>query len=366
MKWRLKAGAAVTFASLVVTSVSTSPAWASGPRYYMVATSNLINFVEVAQSAGSVVGKFYLDYETGATPNEYVSTGVYPFSGSDVGGHLTLYFASGPLSSDNPVFGTMNAAKFMFRYTEDNGALGTAVFWASGVGAYNRALGTMTGRVDRANAVAAHSAEVARYHQQLLANLDKAASAVQDDLSALQSPGSLGNDLNYLQQTDLNYLNQTDLNYIQHTDLPYFQNDDVAEGYDPCNDIRSAYGDAHAIYTDGQSMVSDARSWVGSDLRAEQRTLAAAPSTWAAYWAVNHASLRPNVGTPPPLTAVRVLSARVTRGAVSQVNKDIDQANGYIATGYRLINNVDSKYHCGPTVAAAQLAHVTAAWLISG
>ena len=344
--------AAVT---ILATLVPAPPANASGPRCYLVTYRAEVLFVEFAASNGKVVGVLYDNTLAGALPSLYVNSESTDFVGRDSSGQLTLFFGG----SSSAVFGSVNTDSLSLQIPRSDGSLSKVTLSKSSVAAYDQILAEWHREISTANSAAAAAARKAAH---LLNQLNAAINEVDNDLSVITSPGTLGTDEGVLSD-DVGVVDD-DLGVVEDDNQVFA--DDIAADSSPCGDIMSDYGDAHTAYIDGESMVSDAKSGVGGDLRDERGAMAAAPSDWAAYWRAQEAlpSYRPAQPIPRLKTALTT-GRRVTNGAVSQVNSDIKQANRYVARAYAILNTANGSHHCGALERAPTIGHVTAQSLVS-
>jgi hypothetical protein len=335
--------------------VPASMANAAGPHCYLVTYRTEVVFIELTASNGKVVGVWYDNTLAGALPSLYVNSESTDFVGRDSSGQLTLFFGG----SSSAVFGSINADSLSLQMPQSDGSLSTVKLSKSSVAAYDQILAKWHQEISAANGAAAAAAKKTAH---LLNQLNAAINKVDNDLSVISSPGTLGTDERVL-GTDVSVVD-TDLDVVE-TDNQVFAVD-IAAGSSPCGDIMSAYGDAHTAYTDGESMVSDAKSGVGADLRDERGAMAAAPTDWAAYWRAQQAlpSYHPTQPIPRLKTALTA-GRRVTNGAVSQVNSDIRQANRYVARAYAVLNTANGSHHCGALEKTPTIGYVTAQSLVS-
>jgi hypothetical protein len=354
--------AALGRAALVPTAAASA---ASAPIGYMSAPrgSATVTFVEFTVSGPRLVGAVTTDTVTNTNPNAYLASNTARFTGTDSGGHLTVYFGG---YGSVPEFGSVNGGSLSLQVPQTNGTIATVSFARTSVATYNQYISRWQTVINNANsaarAAAAKAAAAAGHQQQLLNRLNQTINTVDSDLSAIQSPGTLGNDEGVL-GNDVGVVSN-DLGVVGN-DNNVFRND-IDSGSNPCGDIMSAFGDARTAYTDGQTVVSDAKSDVGSDLRDEQQTMAAAPSDWAEYWQAQHALPRYRPTSPIPSLKVALADGKgVINGAVSQVNSYINQANGYVARAYLIVNAANKANRCRAAHSAPIIGRVTAGSLTS-
>ena len=344
--------AAVTLLAALVPAPTAN---ASGPNCYLVTYRAEVVFVELTASNGKVVGVWYDNTLAGALPSLYVNSESTDFVGRDSSGQLTLFFGG----SSSAVFGSINADSLSLQMPQSDGSLSTVKLSKSSVAAYDQILAKWHQEISAANGTAAAAAKKTAH---LLNQLNAAIKKVDNDLSVITSPGTLGYDDGALSY-DVSAVDY-DLSTVEYDNQGFAY--DIAAGSSPCRDIMSAYGDAHTAYTDGESMVSDAKSGVGADLRDERGAMAAAPTDWAAYWRAQQAlpSYHPTQPIPRLKTALTA-GRRVTNGAVSQVNSDIRQANRYVARAYAVLNTANGSHHCGALEKTPTIGYVTAQSLVS-
>ncbi len=346
--------------AMAATLVPTATADASGPYYYLAASSSEVDFVQLAITNGNVVGILYEDTVTGAAPSLSLQSQNVNFNGTDDAGQLTLYFGG----SSSPIFGSISPKALSLQIPQNDGSLANETLVASSVASYNQLLAAWHKQIAAENAAAAAAqkkqAQATAHKQQLIDNLNAAIQQVENDLSALTDTDMLDNDENVL-DNDVNVVNN-DLNVVDN-DNQVFSND-VQADENPCGDIMNAYGDAHSAYADGESIRSDAKSGVGGDLRAEEGVMKQVPADWAAYWRAQHALPNYQPTNPiPPLKVALATGQGFINGAVRYVNGDIGQANGYIGQAYKIVNNANGAHHCGPLQKAPVVGSVTAQWL---
>jgi hypothetical protein len=355
LKVRLLHASLLAAVTLLAALVPAPTANASGPQCYLVTYRVEVIFVELTASNGRVVGVWYDNTLAGALPSLYVNSESTDFVGRDSSGQLTLFFGG----SSSAVFGSVNADSLSLQMPQSDGSLSTVTLSESSVAAYDQILAKWHQEISSANSAAAAAAKKTAH---LLNQLNAAIKKVDNDLSVITSPGTLGYDEGALSY-DVSAVDY-DLSAVEYDNQGFAY--DIAAGSSPCGDIMSAYGDAHTAYTDGESMVSDAKSGVGGDLRDERGAMAAAPSDWAAYSRAQKALPSYHPTQPiPSLKAALTAGRRVTNGAVSQVNSDIRQARRYVAKAYAIINAANGSHHCGALEKAPTIGYVTAQWLVS-
>lgn len=334
---------------------------ASAPSDYLSTGQYTAVFLQFTISSGRIVGLAYVDTVEGSNPNAHLSTESVKFTGTDSGDNLTLYFAD---RASAPTFGTLNGRSLSLQLQQNNGTITTLTLGRSTVSAYNNFVSRWQTVIRNANArVSAQQAAAAAraaHQKQLLNNLNTSIDQVDSDLSNMQSPGNLSDDLPQVSDD----LAQVSDDLAQVGDDNTQVGDDLAAGENPCNDISAEYGDSHVTYTDAETMLSYAKYYVGGDIGQERQFMGAAPDDWANYWQAQDALPTYKPTNPiPPLKVALAAAQKIINGAVAQVNSDIDQANGYVAQAYRMANAAQVANHCGPATLAPKLGHVTAASL---
>lgn len=368
MKGNVKAGLGrkglvLVLCAAVPSALAPSVAGASPPAYYLWQGAAEVALVQIEVTGSSVVGEFYANTLQGSPPSASVVSSSSNFHGSDHGNQLTLYF---PNSSSGPIFGQLRDQSLSLELPQTDGSLGRVVFAKTSIAIYNNLLSQWRQRVAREDASAAAAAQqasqAAEAKKQLYDEYSASIQQVDDDLSAMQSPGTLGEDQGVLGE-DLGTLSE-DLAVVSEDNSVFTE--DGESGTNPCSDILNAYSDAHTVYSDGESMLSDARSGVGGDIRDEQQTMAQAPGDWATYWNYQHREPGYRPTTPiPPLKVALAQGQGVIDGAVGQVNSDVDHANSYVERAYVIVNAAAKANRCGPVKAAPVIGHVSERWLTS-
>jgi len=182
-----------------------------------------------------------------------------------------------------------------------------------------------------------------------------AANALEKDLSLIRLPGNVASDVAFL---------GNDLYTIGHYDLEQVTLDVQAIPSLACQDVPAGYSDAHTLYTAGRSMVSDAKSGLIGDVRAEEKALASASADWAAYQRARQTLPDYRTVNPiPPLNVALATAQKLLNSIVSDVDSYIDKANGYVAQAYAAVNAMNKAHSCGPLQRTPIINHVTAQWL---
>ena len=179
-------------------------------------------------------------------------------------------------------------------------------------------------------------------------NLNSSITTVDNDLSTMQSPGTLGDDLGVVDD-DLGVVDD-DLGVV-HDDNGALSDDvNAGSGHGTlCGDVSTEYNDAAGLVNDAKAMVNDAESSVGPDLQQDKQAMDSAPADWAAYWVAQHAlpTYHPTTPIPPLKVAIGEGQGTINQ-AIAHINGDIRQANAYIAQAYAMPNAAQNAMSCGP------------------
>lgn len=347
----------VVLATVLSCAFFPGTASASGPYGYLSVQPTAAVFVQFTVTDDNVVGVIHGDTlaSSPADPALFVpvtlsiTSDVGNFTGTDSSGHLTL-FVNG---SSTALFATISGSSLSLQVPQDDGSLATVTLGASSVTAYNNALARWQSQLNNENNAAARAeakAQAASQHQQqLLNNLTAAITTVDNDLSTMQSPGTLSNDLGVV-DNDLGVV-QNDLGVV-HNDNGVLSNDiSVGSNHSTlCGAVSTEYNDAGVAVSDSKVMVNEATSSVNSDLQQDQQAMDNAPADWATYWAARHALPTQVPTTPIPPLKVAIGEGQATiNQAIAHINADIRQANSYIAQAYAMPNAAQKAMNCGPT-----------------
>jgi hypothetical protein len=320
---------------------------ASSLNYYIEVTQAEVDFLQFTVSNTKVVGALYSDTLTGSAPSLTISTTEANMTGTDDGGRLTVYFSD----SSTPFFGTVTGSSLSLEVPQSGGTLATIRLNRSSLGAYNQVLTRWHNEINHTNAAAAQAEAAAQaraqHQQQLLDNLNGAIATVDNDLSTMQSPGNLSDDL---AQVD-NDLAQVDNDLAQvSNDNSQLTNDNGSDHSTLCGDVSTEYQDAGVVVSDTHVMVNNAKSTTSPDLQQDQQAIGGAPADWAAYWVAQRAlpTYHPTTAIPPLKVAIGDGQATI-RQAVEHINGDIRQADSYIAQAYAMPNAAQKAMACGAT-----------------
>lgn len=366
MRRRAKAGPAqALFAATATLGLLVAAAGPPSPPvpldYLSVAPTQMV-FVVLSVSGPRVSGTLYTNALTGALPSLRLRSATTRFAGAATGEALTIFLAG----SHKPLQGSYNTATLSLEVPGSHGTVAVVHATRAPLIAYQRALANWraaTAKANTASATATSIAEAEAQRQQLLLDgLNQSVHTVDADVSGIEAPSGLGSDENLLRGDVA--LVQGDLQVVA-TDRSVFATD-LRLGRSPCGDIVGAYGDALTAYRDEQSMMEDAKSGVGADIKGMRQLMTDAPGDWAAYAQAQDAlpSYRPT-SPVPALDLVLARGQAVIKAATLAVNADIDRANGYVERAYATVNAADKTNHCGPVKKAPAVRHVTEGWLTS-
>jgi hypothetical protein len=292
---------------------------------YLAKESEAIVFIQWNQSGKNLSGSAQVEALSGDPPNQSVSTDTISVSGQINGSTITLSFNDGA-----KVFGTLSGGTFTVNFPQRDGSLAPVRFTAATASQFNNALTALQGNTGSANESAAAAQAVASEEQ----SIDKAAQAVEGDISGLSVTQNLSSDLGEF-SADLAQA-RTDLGTVAQDEQTVIT--ESHNGTDPdqvCSDSDTVQSDADTVGSDGDAVSSTADSVEGdisslrddiTGLQQDFVTLQRAQSQQPSY----------NDGAPSQAAVNQAVAAAdaAIKSALNTANGDIGQANSYETQAY--------------------------------